>query len=268
MPEVTSFAPGFPTWAELASPDPERSKDFYCDLFGWYSYTLTSDMGEYEMFTLGGVQGPEVAGMQTLADDSLPSSWTCYFRTADMAASLDAVRRAGGLVLVDSLDVADLGQLSVCSDPEGADFALWYPYHLQGAGVVDEPAAMCWVELACRDIEGARRFYGEVFGWRSVERDYHRPVYINWKVGDWSVAGMVPMDEHWPPGYPAHWIPYFWVSDCDESAAAAAELGGRVHIPPTDIKPGRFSVITDPTDARLALLTPAVEDRAAVRARP
>jgi predicted enzyme related to lactoylglutathione lyase len=160
MPEVTSYEPGHPTWAELASPDPERSKDFYCELFGWYSYTLTADIGEYEVFTLGGVQGPEVGGMQFLADDSLHSSWTCYFRTADMAASVDAVRAAGGMVLVEPTDVAGLGRMSLCSDLEGADFALWYPGDLQGAGGMDEPATMCWVELACRDVRAAIRRCG------------------------------------------------------------------------------------------------------------
>jgi predicted enzyme related to lactoylglutathione lyase len=268
MPEVTSFAPGFPSWAELASPDLERSKDFYCELFGWYCYTLTADIGEYEVFTLGDVQGPEVGGMQSLADDSQPASWTCYFRTDDIPACLDTVRAAGGLVLVEPTDIADLGQMALCADPEGADFALWYPYRLQGAGVVDEPGAMCWVELAGHDVEGERRFYGEVFGWRSVTRDYYSSGYTNWKVGDWSVAGMVPMQEWWPAGFPAHWTPYFWVADCDDATARAAELGARVRVQPVDIRPGRFSVVTDPTGARLALLTPAVRDRAAVRSRP
>jgi len=268
MPEVTSYEPGYPTWAELASPNPQRSKDFYCGLFGWYSYTLTIDIGEYEVFTLGGVQGPEVVGMQFLQDDTLGSSWTCYFRTADIAASVDAVRTAGGTVLVEPTDIADLGQMALCSDLEGADFAFWYPYHLQGAGVVDEPATMCWVELACRDIHAARGFYGAVFGWKAVDRDYYGSVYTSWKVGDWSVAGMVSIDEHWPPGYPAQWMPYYWVADCDASTAKAAELGGGVHVPPTDITPGRISIISDPAGARLALLTPADPDRAAIRARP
>ncbi|MFA1540847.1 VOC family protein [Actinomadura monticuli] len=256
MPEMTSYPPGFPTWAELASPAPERSKDFYRDLFGWYSYTLTADVGEYEIFTLGDVQGPEVGGMLTLDDDSLPSSWSCYFRTDDIPACLDSVRAAGGLVLVEPTDVADLGRMAVCSDPEGADFALWYPYRLQGAGAAREPSTLCWVELASREFHAARAFYGAVFGWKAVDRDYYGTVYTNWKIGDWSVAGLVAMDERWPPDYPAHWIPYFQVADCDASTAKAAELGGRVRIPPADVEPGRFSMVTDPTGARLALLTP------------
>ena len=268
MPEVTAFAPGHPSWAELASPDPEGSGRFYRALFGWYSYTLTvGDLGEYEIFTLGDVQGPEVAGMQALADDSGTASWTCYFRTDDIPATLAAVRDAGGLETMEPTDVADLGRMALCSDPDGADFALWYPYNLKGAGVVDEPSAMLWVELASRDIERARRFYGQVFGWRAVDRDYYDTVYTDWKVGDRAVAGMVSMEELWPPGHPPHWTPFFWVSDCDASTARAADLGGRVRIPPTDIKPCRFAIVTDPTGARLGLVTPTT-DVQAERSRP
>ncbi|WP_141577848.1 VOC family protein [Actinomadura sp. WMMA1423] len=268
MPEKNGIAPGHPSWAELASPDPEVSKRFYEGLFGWSSYTLTTDIGDYEVFTLGGVQGPEAAGMQTLLDDTERGSWTCYFRSDDIDSTVAAVREAGGLEVVEPTEVADLGRMALCSDPEGAEFALWYPYNLKGVGVVDEPAAMCWVELACHDTEGARRFYGHVFGWRPVDRDfYYESVYTQWKVGESSVAGMVSIDELGPPGLRARWTPYFYVSDCDAAAARATELGARVHIAPTDIKPGRFAILSDPTGACVALFAPTV-DLQAERVRP
>ncbi|GAA2629313.1 VOC family protein [Actinomadura fulvescens] len=269
MPEVTGYPPGWPSWAELATPDAEASKDFYCALFDWYSYTLTvPEKGDYEMFTLGGIQGPEVAGMQTLADDAQRPSWSCYFRTDDLQATVDAAEAQGGQELLPLTRVADLGEMALCADPQGADFGLWLPQNLQGAGVMDEPSAMCWVELACRDTEQAIRFYGEVFGWRAVRRDYHNSVYSDFKVGAWSVAGMVLMDELWPPNYPAHWIPYFWVEDCDATAARAAELGAKIRVPPTDVEPGRYAMMTDPTGARVAVLTPDPAHRAEARKRP
>ncbi|WP_285917990.1 VOC family protein [Actinomadura opuntiae] len=262
MPEVTGHAPGRPSWAELASPDVKASGAFYCRLFGWYVYTLTvPELGDYDVFTLGDVQGPEVAGMQSLADDAQPPSWTCYFRTDDIDATLDTIKAAGGAELVPPTDVSDLGRMALCTDPEGADFALWTAGNLKGAGVVDEPNTMCWVELACHDTEEARRFYGKVFGWQTVEREYYTP-YTNFKVGDWSVGGMVSIDQLRRYDYEAepHWIPYFWVGDCDATAALTAELGGRVLLPPTDIGPGRYAVLADPAGARLAVITPARDD--------
>ncbi|TDC96974.1 VOC family protein [Actinomadura sp. 7K507] len=266
---MNGFPPGYASWAELASSDMGKSRDFYGALFGWDTYTLTApEVGEFEVFTLGGIQGPEIGGMYGLADDSLRSAWTIYFRTDDLPATLDAVRAAGGQVLLEPMNLADLGRLAHCTDSQGADFALWVAYNLKGAGVVDEPSAMCWVELACSDIEEARRFYGEVFGWKAVDRPYARPVYTNWKVGDWAVAGMVSLDERWPSDGLPRWTPYFWVSDCDASAARAAELGARVRIPPTDIEPGRFSILTDPAGARLAIFTPAAPDLRAYKEAP
>ena len=110
MPEVTGHAVGRPSWAELASPDVKASRDFYCSLFGWYVYTLTvPEYDDYEIFTLGGVQGPEVAGMQRLADEAQPPSWSVYFRTDDVPATVEAVKAAGGQELVSPMRVADLG---------------------------------------------------------------------------------------------------------------------------------------------------------------
>ncbi|MEU5883124.1 VOC family protein [Spirillospora sp. NPDC047279] len=257
MPEVNGHAPGWPSFAELATPDVKASVGFYRSLFGWYAYTIAvADLGDYEVFSIGDVQGPEVAGMQTLADDAQRPSWACYFRTDDVQGTVDLIKAEGGHELVPPLDVSDLGQMALCADSQGGEFALWRPGNMTGAGVVDEPWAMCWVELACRDVEEARRFYGRVFGWKPLDRDYHDSVYTDFTLGDWPVAGMVQMDERWPASYPAHWIPYFWVEDCDVSAGRAVELGGKIRIPPTDIQPGRYAMLTDPTGARLGIITP------------
>ncbi len=268
MPEVNEYDPGYVSWAELASPDPEAAKDFYCRLFGWYAYTLTSDdFGEYEIFTFGGVNGPAVAGMHGLADDTQRQTWSVYFRTDDVSATLDAVRAAGGNELLEPTDIANLGRLALCADTQGAEFSLWYPYTFTSS-VVDEPNAMCWAELACMDIHEARRFYGEVFGWKAVDRHFYSKPYTHWKVGDWAVAGMVPLDELWPPDHPAHWTPYFWVDDCDAFTARATEFGARVRIPPTDIEPGRFCIMNDPAGARLAVITPRSTDLVAAKTAP
>ncbi|QFG24442.1 VOC family protein [Actinomadura sp. WMMB 499] len=258
MPEVTAYEPGMPCWLDLASPDPVTSKRFYGELLGWSSYTLSVDqLDDYEMFTLGGVNGPAVAGMQRLADDAQPPSWTCYFRVENVEDAARRVVAAGGTELVPPLRIAHLGRLGMYADLQGSDFAVWEPYEREGADVVLEPSAMCWVELASRDVEKSRAFYGEVFGWQALDRRYYRDyTYTNWQVGGWSVAGMVYMDHTWPDEWPGDWIPYFQVVDCEAAAERSSELGATVTIPPADIDPGRFAVVMDPTGARLGLLTP------------
>jgi predicted enzyme related to lactoylglutathione lyase len=260
--EITGYALGTPFWVEIASPDVEVSTRFYGDLFGWYSYTLdTGEYGDYTMFTLRDINGPGAAGMQHLTDDTQPPSWSCYFYTGDLAASLDAVRAAGGEPLMEPAMVAHMGRAALCADTQGAEFSLWEPHDPDLMPVPAAPSTMCWVELACRDAPEARRFYGEVFGWKAVDRGYYGTVYTDWEADGRPEAGMVAMDERWPPGYPPQWTPYFQVSACDESAALAVALGARTRAPPSDVENGRFAVLTDPTGARFAVLAPTPEAR-------
>jgi predicted enzyme related to lactoylglutathione lyase len=56
-------------------------------------------------------------------------------------------------------------------------------------------------------------------------------------------------------GVPPHWAIYVSVADCDERAARASELGGKLCVPPTDIpNVGRFSVVSDPQGAMFNII--------------
>ncbi|WP_242888473.1 VOC family protein [Actinomadura litoris] len=257
MAEVTRYATGAPCWVDLASPDVQASKEFYRGLFGWSSYTLAVEaFGDYEVFTLGGVQGPEVAAMQTLLDSTEEPSWTCYFSSRDAEAAVRAVAAAGGQEQAEPYQVAHLGRIAQFADTRGADFGVWEPYEFHGAALWDEPSALSWVELVTPDIVEAERFYGEVFGWTTVERPYYRSGYYVCHVDERSVAGMIPMDEFWPADHPTHWMPYFTVADCDAAAERAVGLGARLRVPPSDVPTARFAVMNDPVGARLAIVTP------------
>jgi hypothetical protein len=78
--------------------------------------------------------------------------------------------------------------------------------------------------------------------------------YTEWKLGDRSVAGMMPMPEMVPPEVPANWLVYFAVTDCDATVAKATDLGATVLVPATDITPGRFAVLSDPAGAVFAVI--------------
>lgn len=70
----------------------------------------------------------------------------------------------------------------------------------------------------------------------------------------------------WPAEIPSHWMVYFAVADADATAARCAELGGQVPVPPTDIPPGRFAVLTDPQGGVFSILCMSEELRAEVAA--
>ncbi|MFF5262086.1 VOC family protein [Actinomadura viridis] len=257
MPEKTSYEPGSPTWVELYSPDVEASKTFYKGLFGWDSYTVTiPDMGDYEMFTVGGATGPEVAGMAPLADETERPGWICYFRVTDVDTSLEVVRDAGGQVFSEGTDVAHLGRMAHVTDTEGAAFGLWQPYAFPGAALIDEPGAMSWVGLVCRDIDAAERFYGRVLGWKEPARfqGVVGDLGFEWQVAGRFVTGVVFTGESLPPEVPAHWLPTFAVADCDAAVSAGVRLGGKVWMDSTETPQGRFAVLIDPTGGIVAII--------------
>ena len=49
-------------------------------------------------------------------------------------------------------------------------------------------------------------------------------------------------------------------ADCDASAARAVELGATQHVAPTDIPPGRFAVLQDPTGPVFSIITFAQDE--------
>ncbi|MFV2179219.1 VOC family protein [Actinomadura sp. LOL_016] len=257
MPDASEPAVGRPGWADLVSPNVEAAKTFYCELFGWYVYTLTvPDYTDYYVFTLGDVHGPEVAGMQMLTDESEPASWTCDFCVENIDDTVHAATAEGGQELIPPTDYGGLGRMALCSDPLGADFGLVRAGNYPLFGAVGEPATVCWAELVSSDVEESRRFYERVFGWRAVDREYLGVVDTSWEIGGEPIAGLARTDGA-STSEPAAWIPHFQVTDCDASTARAVELGGTVLAPPSDARLGRRTMLADPTGAPLAIVEPA-----------
>ncbi|QFG24302.1 VOC family protein [Actinomadura sp. WMMB 499] len=257
MPEAATYEIGTATWFDLGSPAPEACKRFFGTLFGWASFTIASDLfGDYEVFTLrpGDVLG--VAGMQALADEATPPAWTPFFHGADVDATARAVLAAGGMELLPATSASTIGRFGIYADPEGAAFAVWASREgvSQGPTMVDEPGTVWRVELAVRDLGRARRFYGEVFGWRAVERS---PVHGWWELdGGRPVADLVRTDERWPAGRDAQWLPYVRVVDCDAVARTAVESGARLQVPPADGEAGRFALVAGPAETPCGVIAP------------
>lgn len=112
----------------------------------------------------------------------------------------------------------------------------------------------CWTELLTPNVEAAKKFYSELIGWKTTEEDMGGASYTFLTTPDGEqVGGMMQMDGPQWEGIPPHWMPYIMVENLDDSAQKVTDLGGKVKVPPTDIPPGRFCVIEDPTGAAIAL---------------
>lgn len=259
MPEVTTIAPGAPCWADLLSHNGQAAKDFYTALFGWTydDHPVGPDM-VYTMYSHRGLAA--CASAEAGPDQAnLPPHWSVYVAVEDLEAATNRAVAAGGTVVMEPMDVTPtegvtVGRMSVIQDREGAYLRLWYPVVHAGSGVMAEPGALTWFELATTDTESATAFYSEVLQ-VEVGPDPDTPFpYMLIKVGDDPTAGIIQIGEDWGP-VPPNWGVYFGVSDVDATAAHAKELGGDIVVEPTDLMDfARFAVLKDAEGAVFSII--------------
>jgi predicted enzyme related to lactoylglutathione lyase len=254
--KVTKPIVGAPCYCELATSDTADAARFYGSLFGWRAeIDPRPEAGGYGSFLL---ESDNVAGLSPLMSEGQPVAWTMSIGVTDADAATQAVQMAGGMVMVEPMDVFDLGRFAFVADPTGAVFSLWQARSFPGSQRLNEDGALVWVELATRDTKAATAFYTEVFGWSATESPMGDGVYTQWSHGGPEFGGMMDMAGHHPAEVPAHWLLYFGIPDVDSTAAKAEQLGGTLIIPGTDIPDtGRFACIRDPQGAVFAVYTSA-----------
>ncbi|MGH2720138.1 MAG: VOC family protein [Actinomycetota bacterium] len=253
MAEFTEFPPGVPSWVDVSSPDMDASKAFYQALFGWDARDGGPDFGHYHQFFL---RGKVVAGMGP-TQEGQPPAWSTYLNVEDADAVMAAVKEAGGSVMFDPMDVADMGRMGFFVDPTGAFTGIWQPGTHKGAQLATETGTFIWNELNTRDTEAAKAFYGAVFGWESETHQMGPTSYTEFRIGGKPVGGMSDMAAmNVPPQVPAHWLVYFGVDDTDAAVATVQANGGSLRVGPMDIHPGRFAIVADPAGAHFAILRP------------
>jgi hypothetical protein len=254
MSERDGYEAGVPSWVDLTTTDPDGATAFYEALFGWELERGSPEFGGYVMCRL---RGRRVAGINGQAGpDGMPPAWFTYLATDDAEATAARVAEAGGQVLMGPMDVADQGRMLLAGDPAGAVVGFWQPLEHTGAELVGEPGTLSWNELATTDIDAAQAFFAHVCGhtYEQVDTPPGAPAYRTFHVGGRAVGGMLDMSGTYPEGVPPHWMPYFSVASADDAAARVRELGGTVHVEPTDSAFGRWSVVTDPQGATFTLI--------------
>jgi predicted enzyme related to lactoylglutathione lyase len=116
-----------------------------------------------------------------------------------------------------------------------------------------------WHDLRTTDVEAAKAFYADLFGW----------TYELWKPGERDYSMIVSGGTQWggigelegTPGVPPHWLSHVSVADVDRALERVEALGGAVLFGPEDTPDvGRVSVASDPQGAVLGLFTPAGEE--------
>lgn len=256
MARPTHHTKGAPCWVDLTTSDSARARDFYTSLFGWTAEEPDESHGGYFNFRKDGIR---VAGCMGKVPGmgNAPEVWSVHLSTPDARQTLEDAQANGGQVLIDAMDVDDLGTMSVLADPSGAVVGAWQPGTHQGFGIAYEVGAPVWFELHTQDYRAALDFYRTVFGWNIVtanDTDDFR--YSLLQPGDTQLAGVMDDTTSPHPTGPSHWTVYFGVDDADAAAAKVKELGGAVVMEPMDTPWGRLAAVTDPTGAPFNLMQP------------
>jgi predicted enzyme related to lactoylglutathione lyase len=252
MPTRDITAVGTPCWADLMTSDPDRSRAFYGELFGWTSVSAGEDFGGYVNFSKGDAL---VAGAMRNEGGGMPDGWSVYLATDDAAATTAAVEANGGQVLFPTMEVGGLGTMAVVHDAGSATVGMWQPGLHRGFGVVGEPGTPAWFELFTRDYARTVDFYRKVFRWDAhTAGDSDEFRYTTLGEGDQQAAGIMDAAAWLPEGVPAHWSVYFAVADADATVAKAVELGGALVMGPEDTPYGRIATLTDATGAQFKIV--------------
>jgi predicted enzyme related to lactoylglutathione lyase len=122
-----------------------------------------------------------------------------------------------------------------------------------------EHGTFCWNELMTRDVDRAKRFYGDVIGWtfEPAEMADGRTYWVA-KLEDRPVAGLFPLDTPEFDGVPESWMSYLAVDDVDRRVAKAVAAGARLMKPIFDVTGvGRIAILAEPGGAGIGWMTPA-----------
>lgn len=255
MPHIDKHPPGAFCWIELATTDQNAAKSFYGSLFGWA--VTDFPMGPNDFYSVFQLEGRDAAAAYTLRleqrSQGVPPHWMVYVAvdSADEAAKRAA--RLGAKMLAPPFDVFDVGRMAVLQDPTGAVFSVWQPKRNKGTGIAGVDGTLCWADLSTPDPARASRFYSSLFGWKMTTGEKDTSDYLHIVNGEEFIGG-IPPAKHRNPKIPPHWLPYFLVSDCDQTAARIRQLGGTVHLAPMTLEDvGRWAVLADPQEAVFAI---------------
>jgi len=113
-------------------------------------------------------------------------------------------------------------------------------------------SSIVWFEIPADDIERAKSFYGELFGWK-IERLPGLTEYWHIDTGgsdDTPDGGLLKRQNAQHQDI----TNYVGVKSIDESAAKVAQLGGKICMPKTAVpRMGYFAVCQDPENNTFAL---------------
>ena len=255
-------------WYELLTKDADAAGDFYGKVIGWTSTPSGQPGMDYRFFSSGdgsdnndGVGG-YMAITPEMAEHGARPAWVGYIGVDDVDATVAKLTAAGGAVLMPAMDLEGVGRMAMVADPQGVPF-----YVMKGASdesshafaALEPKVGHCaWNELSTADPEGAKAFYGNLFGWTKDGEMDMGPMgkyeFLKASGDRFALGAVMPKMQEMPVSM---WTYYFRVADIDAAAAAVKSNGGTVLVEPMEIPGGEYSLnVMDPYGAVFGLVGP------------
>jgi predicted enzyme related to lactoylglutathione lyase len=250
MAEQTEYAPGAFSWVDVTTTDLDGAAAFYKGLLGWDH--VDRPIGDGAVYRLFQLRGKNVAGgveqQSEQRSHGIPPHWNNYVTVTSADDTAARVGDLGGNLMMDPFDVFDAGRMAIFTDATGAVLSVWEPRERSGAELFNDPGCLTWNELSTPDMDRAKSFYSDLFGWSFDDVGTDEMPYTMTRNGERMNGGIRPLGEQEKQmGVPPNWMPYFTSADMDQSAAEAGELGGIVMVGPMSVMEGRrIAVVRDP----------------------
>lgn len=242
-------------WYELMTGDPEGAIAFYSGIIGWGTQGWDGGDQPYTMWMQG--ETP-VGGLMELPAEAAaagaPPHWRAYIGTPDVDATAARAVELGAQVLVPTMDLPEVGRMTILSDPQGAVFAAYQPANDPPPETPLATGNFSWHELATSDREAAWAFYSELFGWQTTEEMdmgegniYH----MYGRPGGPPLGGIFNRTPEMPA---TAWTLYVTVEDCGVAIEAVKAAGGQLLMGPIEVPGGdMIAYCMDPQGATFAV---------------
>jgi predicted enzyme related to lactoylglutathione lyase len=233
--------PGKVVWHDLVTPDLERSRTFYADLFGWRFEELSNG------YLLARNEGRPVAGLARLDSGQRTSHWLPLLSVTDIAQAQETTRSADGKVVLKAFELRGRGQIAVLKDPQGAAFGVLQSSHGDPEDRVPGLNAWMWNELWTDDLAGAAAYYEKLFGYEQGSAIIGAMTYDYFKRDGKPRAGLLTKPD---PQIGNTWLCYLRVDDVAAVTDKARALGGTVLMAPNSkVRNGSVAILADPNGA-------------------
>jgi uncharacterized protein len=259
MSERNEYTPGEFSWVDLATTDVDGAKSFYADLLGVDVQSAPGDPKETGGYGFLMKDGKMVAGIGPVQSGEGHSAWASYVKVDSADEIAEKAKDAEGTVFFGPADLPnESGRVAMLRDPSGAFIGVVQQDRHPGAQLVNEPGTWTWNNLMTRDMDGAKDFYGKVFGWTATHIEGAPDFVWMWQVDGqrWpeGMAGLMEIGDDLPADMPAHWQVYFVVESADEAIKNSKAAGAKLGFGPLDIPSGRMATLVDPQGAVVSIL--------------